>query len=182
MLPLSLFSLLLRASSGYPNGYPVLGNSRGGFTLTSSCLWSHIVIRVFLLLGTVCLRHPPYLVLPFCPLSRVFPYPQPGDADGRRSGPAVYQSLTSADPSICYLPKKITSMYRYTLAKLQPINWNPASSPLKNENPGYALDTLMWPCAATAAGVWDTGQCTGWLKIKYPTRQYAISSQPVVRF
>jgi len=23
---------------------------------------------------------------------------------------------------------------------------------------------------------------TGWLKIKYPTRQYAISSQPVVRF
>jgi len=25
-------------------------------------------------------------------------------------------------------------------------------------------------------------QYTGWLKIKYPTRQYAISSQPVVRF
>jgi len=32
-------------------------------------LWSHIVIRVFLLLGTVCPWHPPYLVLPSCPLS-----------------------------------------------------------------------------------------------------------------
>jgi len=27
-----------------------------------------------------------------------------------------------------------------------------------------------------------TAECTGWLKIKYPTRQYAISSQLVVRF
>jgi len=61
-------------------------------------LWSHIVIRVFLLLGTVCPRHPPYPVLPSCPLSRVFPYPQPGDAGGRRSAPAVCQSLTSAAP------------------------------------------------------------------------------------
>jgi len=60
-------------------------------------LWSHIVIRVFLLLGTVCLRHPPYPVLPSCPLSRAFPYPQLGDAGGRRSAPAVCQSLTSAD-------------------------------------------------------------------------------------
>jgi len=24
--------------------------------------------------------------------------------------------------------------------------------------------------------------CTGWLKIKYPSRQYAISPQPVARF
>jgi len=24
--------------------------------------------------------------------------------------------------------------------------------------------------------------CTGWLQIKYPTRQYAISLQPAVRF
>jgi len=36
-------------------------------------LWSHIVIRVFLLLGTVCPWHPPYPVLPSCPLSRAFP-------------------------------------------------------------------------------------------------------------
>jgi len=36
-------------------------------------LWSHIVIRVFLLLGTVCPRHPPYPVLTSCPLSRAFP-------------------------------------------------------------------------------------------------------------
>jgi len=28
----------------------------------------------------------------------------------------------------------------------------------------------------------QTVVCTGWLKIKYPTRQCAISSQPVVRF
>jgi len=63
-------------------------------------LWSHIVIRVFLLLHTVCLQHPPYPVLPSCPLSRAFPYPQPGDAGGRRSAPAICQSLTSADPTI----------------------------------------------------------------------------------
>jgi len=62
-------------------------------------LWSHTAIRVFLLLGTVCPWHPPYPVLPSCPLSRVFPYPQPGDAGGCRSAPAVCQSLTSADPS-----------------------------------------------------------------------------------
>jgi len=37
-------------------------------------------------------------VLPSCPLSRAFPYPQPGDAGGRCSAPAVCQSLTSADP------------------------------------------------------------------------------------
>jgi len=62
-------------------------------------LWSHIVIRVFLLLGTVCPRHPPYPMLPSCPLSSAFPYPQPGDAGGCRSAPAVCQSLTSADPT-----------------------------------------------------------------------------------
>ena len=32
-----------------------------------------------------------------CPLSRAFLYPQPGNAGGRHSGPAVCQSLTSAD-------------------------------------------------------------------------------------
>jgi len=31
------------------------------------------VIRVFLLLGTVCPWHPPYPVLPSCPLSRASP-------------------------------------------------------------------------------------------------------------
>jgi len=71
--------------------------------VVSSCLprglRSHIVIRVFLLLGTVCPWHPPYPVLPSCPLSRVFPYPQPGDAAGRHSAPAVCQSLTLEDPT-----------------------------------------------------------------------------------
>ena len=62
-------------------------------------LWSHIVIRVFLLLRTVCPQHPPYPVLPSCLLSRAFPYLQPGDVGGRRSAPAVCQSLTSADPT-----------------------------------------------------------------------------------
>ena len=62
-----------RAGSGYANGYPVLGNSQGGFPCRPRGLWSHIVIRVFLLLGTICLRHPPYPVLPSCPLSRAFP-------------------------------------------------------------------------------------------------------------
>jgi len=56
------------------------------------------VIRVFLLLGNVCLRHPPYQVLPSCPLLRAFPYPQLGDAGGHSSAPAICQSLTSADP------------------------------------------------------------------------------------
>ena len=42
---------------------------------------------------------PPYPVLPSCPLLRAFPYPQPGDAGGRRSAPAICQSLTSADPT-----------------------------------------------------------------------------------
>jgi len=35
--------------------------------------------------------------------------------------------------------------------------------------------TLKW-------AQWITVCTTGWLKIKYPTRQYAISSQPVVKF
>jgi len=82
-------SLLLQCS----NGYPVLRNSRGG-------LWSHIVIRVFLLLGTVCPRHPPYPELPSCPLSSSFPYPQSADTGGCRSAPAICQSLTSADPTL----------------------------------------------------------------------------------
>ena len=63
-------------------------------------LWSEIAIRVFLLLVTVCPRHPPYPVLPCCPLLRAFPYPQPGDTGGRRSAPAICQFLTSADPTV----------------------------------------------------------------------------------
>jgi len=91
-LSLSLSSVFCcRAGSEYSNGYPVLGNSWGGFPFPSS-FFHHIVIRVFLLLGTVCPWHPPYLVL----LSRAFPYLQPGDAGGRRSASAVCQSLTSA--------------------------------------------------------------------------------------
>jgi len=100
--PASLFLssvFCCRAGSGYPNGYPVLGNNRGGFPCLPRGLWSHIVIRVFLLLGIVCLRHPPTPVLPSCALSRAFPYPQPGDAGGCRSAPAACQSLTSADPT-----------------------------------------------------------------------------------
>jgi len=44
----------------------------------------------------LCLSLP---VLPSCPLSKAFPYPQPGDAGGRPSAPAVCQSLTSVDPT-----------------------------------------------------------------------------------
>ena len=60
-LSLSISSVFCcRAGSGYPNGHSVLGNSRGGFLLPSSrFMISEIVIRVFLLLGTVCPRHPP---------------------------------------------------------------------------------------------------------------------------
>jgi len=82
-----------RAGSGYPfHGYPVLGNSRGGFPLPSSlfvirvpsprwiCLkrlsglhLPRFGIGVFLLLGTVCPQHLLYPVLPLCPFSRAFP-------------------------------------------------------------------------------------------------------------
>ena len=60
------------------------------------------MIRVFVLLGTVCPRNPPYPVLPSCPLLRAFPYPQPGDMGGRHIAPAVCQSLTSADPTVLF--------------------------------------------------------------------------------
>ena len=87
-----------RAGSGYTNGYPVLGNSRGGFPLPSLQFEITYCDRIFLLLGTVCLRHPPSATFLFL---RVFPYPQSGDAGGCRSAPAVCQSLTSADPTQC---------------------------------------------------------------------------------
>jgi len=80
LVSLSLSSVFYcRAGSGYPKGYPVLGNSRGGFPLPSSgfvipccdqsfpSAW-HCFVR-----GTLP-------VLPSCPLSRVFSYLQPGDA------------------------------------------------------------------------------------------------------
>jgi len=59
-------------------------------------LLSEIVIRVFLFSGTVCPRHLPGATLLF---SRAFPHPQPVDVGGRRSAPAVCQSLTLADPT-----------------------------------------------------------------------------------
>jgi len=97
---LSLSSVFCcRAGSGYPNGYRVLGNSRGGCPLPSSQFVITYCDQSFLVLGTVCPRHPPYPVLPSCPLSRAFPYLQSGDAGGRRSAPAVCQSLSSADPT-----------------------------------------------------------------------------------
>ena len=98
-LSLSLQSSAIKAGSGYPNGYPALGNSRGSFRLPSSRFVITYCITVFLLLGTVCPRHPHCPVLPSCPLSRAFPYLQPGDADGRCIVPAICQSLTSADPT-----------------------------------------------------------------------------------
>jgi len=69
-------------------------------------LWSHIVIRAFFFLGTVCPRHLPYPAVPSCPLLRAFPYPQPGNVGGRRSAPAVCQSLTSADPTKCFVSSR----------------------------------------------------------------------------
>ena len=88
------------AGSGYPNGYPVLGNSRGGFPLPSSrCVITYCdqsFPSPWHCLSTAPL---PYPVLPSCPPSRAFPYPQPGDAGGRHNAPAVCQSLTSADPT-----------------------------------------------------------------------------------
>jgi len=91
---LSLSSVFCcRAGSGYPNGYPVLGNSRGAFlALRDHILWSEFSFSLALFVrGTLPM-------LPSCPLSRAFPYPQPGDAGGHRSAPAICQSLTSADP------------------------------------------------------------------------------------
>ena len=104
LIPLMLISLSLQ-SSAVEQVLDILMDilSWEIAEVVSPCLHrglrSHIVIRVFLLLGTVCLRHLPYPVLPSCPLSRAFPYPQPGDAGGHHSAPAVCQSLTSADPT-----------------------------------------------------------------------------------
>jgi len=99
-----------RAGSGYPNGYPVLGNSRGGFPLPSSrfvityCDQSfpspwHWLSAAPLLSGATLLS-----TLEGIPLSIT------RGRGGRRSAPAVCQSLTSADPTIppYGAPKKST--------------------------------------------------------------------------
>jgi len=98
-LSLSLSSVFCcRACSGYPNGYPVLGNSRGGFPLPSSrfvitycgqsfpspwhCLSTAPSLSGATLLSTV----------EGVPLSATW------DAGGHCSAPAICQSLTLADP------------------------------------------------------------------------------------
>ena len=43
------------------------------------------------------------------------------------------------------------------------------------------LKTVVFPWNSNEV-TWSGGGTTGWLKIKYPTRQCAISPQPVVRF
>jgi len=40
-----------RAGSGYPNGYPVLGNSQGGFPLPSLRLSIALLVRVCMSIG-----------------------------------------------------------------------------------------------------------------------------------
>jgi len=75
-------------------------------------------IGVFLLLGTVCPRHLLYPVLPSCPFSRAFPYPQPGDAGGCRSAPAGRLSATSRPAIHCNclntVLRKLTTSFHQT--------------------------------------------------------------------
>ena len=85
--------------------YPVLGNSQGGFPLPSSrfvityCDQSFTSLALFVR-GTL-----PILLstLEGVPLSTTW------DAGGRCSGPAVCQSLTSADPTSMYVTDLIVS-------------------------------------------------------------------------
>jgi len=83
-----------RAGSGYPNGYPVLGNSWGGFPLPSS----QFVIRdcdQSFPSPWHCLSTAPSLSgATLLSILEGIPYPQPGDAGGRRSAPAVCQICT----------------------------------------------------------------------------------------
>ena len=95
---LSLFSLLLREGSGYPIGYPVLGNSRGGFPLPSAWFvitycdqsfpspW-HCLSMAHSLSGATL----------FCTLEGI-PLSATWGRGGRHSASAVCQSLTWADP------------------------------------------------------------------------------------
>jgi len=91
------FIFFYRAGSGYPNGYPVLENSRGGFLLPSSRFVITYCDQSFPspwhCLSTPHTPHP----IRYCPLV----HSPPGDADGHRSAPAICQSFTSADPT-CY--------------------------------------------------------------------------------
>ena len=88
-----------RAGSGYPNGYPVLGNSWGGFPLPSSRFVITYCDQSFPS-PWHCLSAAPSLsgATLLSTLEGV-PYLQPGDAGGRQTAPAVCQSLTSADPT-----------------------------------------------------------------------------------
>jgi len=98
-LSLSL-SLSLQSSSVEQVQDILMGNSRGGFPLPSSWFVITYCDQSFPSPWHCLSTAPPYPVLPFCPLSRAFPYPQPEDAGGRRSAAAICQSLTSADPTI----------------------------------------------------------------------------------
>jgi len=97
---LSLSSVFcFRAGSGYPNGYPVLGNSRGGFPLPSSQFVIAYCDQSFPS-PCYCLSAAPSLSSATL-LSTLegIPYLQPGNAGGYRSAPAICQSLTSIDPT-----------------------------------------------------------------------------------
>jgi len=97
-----------RTGSGYPNGYPVLGNSQDGCSLPSSRFVITYCDQSFPSPWHCLSAAPSLSVLPSCPLSRAFPYPQPGDAGGRHSAPAVCQSLTSAYPTLTLAHPKST--------------------------------------------------------------------------
>jgi len=88
-----------RAGSGYPNGYIVLGNSRGGFPLPSSRFVITYCDQSFPSLWHCLSAAPSLSGATLLSTLEGVPYPQPRDAGGRRSAPAVCQSLTPADPT-----------------------------------------------------------------------------------
>jgi len=111
---LSLQSSAVEQVLGILNGYPVLGNSRGGFPCLPRGLWSHIVISFPS--PWHCLSAAPSLsgaTLLSTLEGMAFPYPQPGDVGGRRSATAVCQSLTSADPTHGTLIWSQNNCYRH---------------------------------------------------------------------
>ena len=88
-----------RAGSGYANGYPVLGNSQGGFPLPSLQFVITYCDQSFPS-PWHCLSVAPSRCYPLVhsrghsPIRNLGTWP----AGGRRSAPAVCQSLTSATP------------------------------------------------------------------------------------
>ena len=143
-------------------------------------LWSHIMIRVFLFLDTVCLRHPPYPVLPSCPLSRAFPYLQPGDVGGSHSATAVCQSLTSADPTLSALRDVICQWFRFfsldsdfllsISSKICKFRWffntecevwatECLAIQVENEKNGTIWSQFRWNCLLYTTLIWFS-QCT----------------------